>query len=49
MGVSNTAEWWPGDTVAIFGLGGIGLSAIIGAVKAKAGRIIAIEIGRAHV
>jgi S-(hydroxymethyl)glutathione dehydrogenase/alcohol dehydrogenase len=30
--------------VAIFGLGGIGLSAIIGARLAKAGRIIAIDI-----
>ncbi|MCY1178937.1 S-(hydroxymethyl)glutathione dehydrogenase [compost metagenome] len=30
--------------MAIFGLGGIGLSAIIGAVKAKAARIIAVDI-----
>jgi S-(hydroxymethyl)glutathione dehydrogenase/alcohol dehydrogenase len=35
--VLNTAKVKPGDTVAIFGLGGIGLSAVIGAVKAKAG------------
>ncbi|KTC56748.1 S-(hydroxymethyl)glutathione dehydrogenase [Pseudomonas putida] len=42
--VLNTAKVKPGDTVAVFGLGGIGLSAIIGAVKAKAGRIIAIDI-----
>ncbi|MDY7559367.1 S-(hydroxymethyl)glutathione dehydrogenase/class III alcohol dehydrogenase [Pseudomonas sp. 10B1] len=42
--VINTAKVKPGDTVAIFGLGGIGLSALIGAVKAKAGRIIAIDI-----
>lgn len=34
----------PGDTVAIFGLGGIGLSAIIGAQMAGAGRIIGIDI-----
>jgi S-(hydroxymethyl)glutathione dehydrogenase/alcohol dehydrogenase len=34
----------PGDTVAIFGLGGIGLSAVIGAVMAGASRIIAIDI-----
>jgi S-(hydroxymethyl)glutathione dehydrogenase/alcohol dehydrogenase len=33
--------------VAIFGLGGIGLSAIIGAVMAKASRIIAIDINPA--
>lgn len=42
--VTNTAKVQPGDTVAIFGLGGIGLSAIIGSTMAKAGRIIAIDI-----
>ena len=42
--VMNTAKVEEGDTVAIFGLGGIGLSAIIGATMAKAGRIIAIDI-----
>ncbi|MGB2078195.1 MAG: S-(hydroxymethyl)glutathione dehydrogenase/class III alcohol dehydrogenase [Vibrio sp.] len=42
--VMNTAKVEAGDTVAIFGLGGIGLSAIIGATMAKAGRIIAIDI-----
>lgn len=42
--VLNTAKVEPGDTVAIFGLGGIGLSAIQGAVMAKASRIIAIDI-----
>lgn len=42
--VMNTAKVEPGATVAIFGLGGIGLSAIIGATMAKAGRIIAIDI-----
>ncbi len=42
--VANTAKVQPGDTVAIFGLGGIGLSAVIGAAMAKAGRIIAIDI-----
>lgn len=42
--VLNTAKVKPGDTVAIFGLGGIGLSAIIGATMAKAGRIIGIDI-----
>ncbi len=30
--------------MAIFGLGGIGLSAVIGAVMAKAGRIIGIDV-----
>lgn len=42
--VRNTAKVQPGDTVAVFGLGGIGLSVIIGAVMAKASRIIAIDI-----
>ncbi|RFA31404.1 S-(hydroxymethyl)glutathione dehydrogenase/class III alcohol dehydrogenase [Alkalilimnicola ehrlichii] len=42
--VMKTAKVQPGDTVAIFGLGGIGLSAIIGATMAKAGRIIGIDI-----
>ncbi|CAA0094959.1 S-(hydroxymethyl)glutathione dehydrogenase/class III alcohol dehydrogenase [Zhongshania aliphaticivorans] len=42
--VMNTAKVKAGDTVAIFGLGGIGLSAVIGAVMAKASRIIAIDI-----
>ncbi len=42
--VMNTAKVEEGATVAIFGLGGIGLSAVIGAVMAKAGRIIAIDI-----
>nr|WP_201584575.1 S-(hydroxymethyl)glutathione dehydrogenase/class III alcohol dehydrogenase [Psychrobacter jeotgali] len=42
--VMNTAKVEEGDTVAIFGLGGIGLSAIIGAKMAKASRIIGIDI-----
>ncbi|AMX03909.1 S-(hydroxymethyl)glutathione dehydrogenase/class III alcohol dehydrogenase [Microbulbifer thermotolerans] len=42
--VMNTAKVEEGATVAIFGLGGIGLSAIIGATMARAGRIIAIDI-----
>lgn len=42
--VLNTAKVEPGSTVAIFGLGGIGLSAIQGAVIANAERIIAVDI-----
>jgi S-(hydroxymethyl)glutathione dehydrogenase/alcohol dehydrogenase len=42
--VLNTARVEPGSTVAIFGLGGVGLSAVIGAAMAKAGRIIGIDI-----
>ena len=40
----NTAKVEPGSSVAVFGLGGIGLSVIQGAVMAKAGRIIAVDI-----
>lgn len=42
--VMNTAKVKEGESVAVFGLGGIGLSAIIGARLSKAGRIIAIDI-----
>jgi len=42
--VVNTAKVEPGATVAIFGLGGIGLAAIIGATMSKASRIIGIDI-----
>ncbi len=41
--VLNTAQVEPGSTVAVFGLGGIGLSVIQGAVMAKADRIIAVD------
>jgi len=41
--VKNTAKVQPGDTVAVFGLGGIGLAVVQGAALAKAGRIIAID------
>ncbi len=42
--VLNTAKVTPGSTVAVFGLGGIGLSVVQGAVLAKASRIIAIDL-----
>ena len=42
--VKNTAQVEEGATVAIFGLGFIGLSVVQGAVKAKAGRIICVDI-----
>ncbi|MFT5162017.1 MAG: S-(hydroxymethyl)glutathione dehydrogenase/alcohol dehydrogenase [Alteromonadaceae bacterium] len=42
--VLNTAKVEPGSTVAVFGLGGIGLSVVQGAVMAKASRIIVIDI-----
>ncbi|MFK8013570.1 MAG: S-(hydroxymethyl)glutathione dehydrogenase/class III alcohol dehydrogenase [Marinicellaceae bacterium] len=42
--VSNTAKVEAGSTVAVFGLGGIGLGVIQGAVMANASRIIGIDI-----
>ncbi len=42
--VLNTAKVEPGSTVAVFGLGGVGLSVIQGAVLAKASRIICVDI-----
>jgi len=42
--VLNTAKVEAGATVAVFGLGGVGLGAIQGAVLAKAERIIAVDI-----
>ncbi|HAI46322.1 MAG TPA: S-(hydroxymethyl)glutathione dehydrogenase, partial [Stenotrophomonas sp.] len=41
--VHNTAKVQEGDSVAVFGLGGIGLAVIQGARQAKAGRIFAID------
>ncbi|XP_037686231.1 all-trans-retinol dehydrogenase [NAD(+)] ADH4 [Choloepus didactylus] len=40
----NTAKVTPGSTCAIFGLGGVGLSAIMGCKVAGASRIIGIDI-----
>ena len=42
--VINTAKVEAGSVVAIFGLGGVGLGAIQGAVMANSSRIIAIDI-----
>ena len=42
--VLKTAKVQAGDSVAIFGLGGIGLSAVIGARMAGASRIIGVDI-----
>jgi S-(hydroxymethyl)glutathione dehydrogenase/alcohol dehydrogenase len=41
--VLNTAKVHPGSSVAIFGLGGVGLSVVQGAVMAGAARIIGID------
>ncbi len=42
--VLNTAKVSPGSSVAVFGLGGVGLSVIQGAQMAQAERIIAVDI-----
>jgi S-(hydroxymethyl)glutathione dehydrogenase/alcohol dehydrogenase len=42
--VLNTARAEPGATIAVFGLGGVGLSCIQGATMAGASRIIAVDI-----
>nr|PZN77105.1 MAG: alcohol dehydrogenase [Pseudomonadota bacterium] len=42
--VANTAKVEPGSTVAIIGLGGVGLAALLGAIAAGAERIIAVDL-----
>ncbi|PWI56712.1 zinc-dependent alcohol dehydrogenase family protein [Sulfoacidibacillus thermotolerans] len=42
--VVNTAQIAPGTTVAIIGLGGVGLSALLGAKVAGAARILAVDV-----
>ncbi len=42
--VINTANIKPGDSVAVVGLGGVGLSALLAAGMAGAGRIIAVDV-----
>jgi S-(hydroxymethyl)glutathione dehydrogenase / alcohol dehydrogenase len=42
--VLNIAKVSPGSTVAVFGLGGVGLSVVQGAVMARASRIIAVDL-----
>ena len=42
--VHNTAKVQAGDTVAVFGLGGIGLAVVMGAREAGASRILGIDI-----
>ena len=41
--VHNTAKVKAGDSVAVFGLGGIGLAVVVGAKQANAGRIVAVD------
>jgi len=42
--VLNTAKVQAGSTVVVFGLGGIGLSVVQGAVMARAGRIVCVDL-----
>ncbi|NWU88204.1 ADH1 dehydrogenase, partial [Onychorhynchus coronatus] len=42
----NTAQVKPGSTCAVFGLGGVGLSVVMGCKAAGASRIIAVDINK---
>ncbi|MHA7599896.1 zinc-dependent alcohol dehydrogenase family protein [Alicycliphilus sp. T452] len=42
--VANTARVQPGQSVAVVGLGGVGLSGIMGAVAAGAARVVAVDL-----
>ncbi|HXY86310.1 MAG TPA: alcohol dehydrogenase catalytic domain-containing protein [Gaiellaceae bacterium] len=42
--VWRTAKVRPGDRVAVFGCGGVGLSAVLGAAAAGAGVIVAVDV-----
>jgi len=42
--VVNTAKVEPGSTVAVIGLGGVGLASLLGAVLAGASRIVAVDL-----
>ena len=41
--VVNAAQVPPGASVAVVGLGGVGLSALLGAITAGAGRVVAVD------
>lgn len=42
--VANTAKVQPGQSVAVVGLGGVGLSGVMGALAAGATRVVAIDL-----
>ena len=44
--VVNTCQVRPGQSVAVVGLGGVGLSAILGAIAAGAERVVAIDLAQ---
>lgn len=41
--VMNTAQVRPGESVAVYGLGGVGLSAVLGAIAAGGNPVVAID------
>ena len=47
--VVKTAEVTAGSTVAVIGLGGVGLSCVMGAVLAGARRIVAVDVSRSKI
>jgi alcohol dehydrogenase len=44
--VVNTCRVQPGQTVAVVGLGGVGLAAVLGAVASGAERVVAVDLAR---
>lgn len=42
--VVNSAQVMPGSTVAVVGLGGVGLSAVLGALASGAARVVAVDL-----
>jgi alcohol dehydrogenase len=42
--VVNTAQVRPGQSVAVVGLGGVGLSALLGCIAAGAARVVAVDL-----
>ncbi|MDP9809839.1 alcohol dehydrogenase [Rhizobium tibeticum] len=44
--VVNTCRAQPGQTVAVVGLGGVGLAAVLGAVASGAERVVAVDLAR---
>lgn len=41
--VINTAEMWAGESLAVFGLGGVGLATVLGGVAAGANPVVGID------
>ena len=45
--VLNVLKAQPGSSIAVFGLGAVGLGAVMGAKEAECGRIIGIDLNEA--